>query len=90
MTANKTEHCCAPSNRRLFPERQRLDDRRGCTYAVSSGKSSPLSSLALKVSEQVRLCILEGGELPQQFSAKPRDAVKEGERTREREGVTGR
>ncbi|KAF1388745.1 hypothetical protein PFLUV_G00065820 [Perca fluviatilis] len=29
-----------------------MDDRRGCTYEVSSGKSNPLSSLALKVDEQ--------------------------------------
>lgn len=48
---------------------------------VSSGKSNPLSSLALKAHEQVRK--QGGGELPQQFSAKSGEAVKEGERERE-------
>lgn len=47
---------------------------------VSSGKSIPLSSVALKVGEQVRLHKQGGGELPQQFPAKPGEAVKEGER----------
>lgn len=75
----------APSSRRLVPERQKLDDRRGCTYGVSSGKSNPLSSLALQVGEQVRLCKQGGGELPQQFSVKPGKAVKEGERKGKRE-----
>ncbi|KAM7416890.1 hypothetical protein PAMA_018797 [Pampus argenteus] len=54
---------------------------------VSSGKSIPLSLVALKVSEQVRLRKEGGGELPQQFPAKPGEAVKEGERVRQ-EGVT--
>lgn len=94
MTADKTEHCYAlmeikwaPSSRRLVLERQKLDDSRGCTYGVSSGKSKLLSSLALKVGEQVRLHKQGGGELPQQFSAKPGEAVKEGEGKRERERV---
>lgn len=52
-------------------------------YRVSSGKSNPLSSLVPKVGEQVRLCKQGGGELPQQFSAKPVGAVKEGEGKRE-------
>lgn len=66
----------------------KLDDRQGCTYWVSSGKSNPLSSLVRKVGEQVRLCKQGGGELPQQFSVKPVGAAKEGEG--EREGATGR
>ena len=74
----------APSSRCLVPEQQKLDDRQGCTYGVSSGKSNPLSSLALKAGEQVRLRIQECGELPQQFSAKPTEAVKEGERESDR------
>ena len=95
MTADKTEHCYAlmeikwaPSSRRLVLRRQKLNDSRGCTYGVSSGKSKLLSSLALKVGDQVRLHKQGGGELPQQFSAKPGEAVKEGEkeeRERERE-----
>lgn len=92
MTAEKTEHYYAlmeikwaPSSRRLVLKRQKLDDSRGCTYGVSSGKSKLLSSLALKVGEQVRLHKQGGGELPQQFSAKPGEAVKEGEGKRERE-----
>lgn len=95
MTVDKTEHRCAlmeikwaPSSRRLVPERQKLDDRRGCTYGVSSGKSNPLSSLAPKVGEQVRLRKQGGGELPQQFSAKPGEATQRKER--ERESATGR
>lgn len=78
----------APSSSRLVPEWQKLDDRRGCTYTVSSGKSNLLSSLALKVSEQVHLCKQGGGELPQQFSANPGETVKE--RERKKKSVTGR
>lgn len=75
----------APSCRRLALQQQKLYDRRGCMYKVSSGKSNPLSSLSLKVGEQVRLRKQGGGELPQQFSEKTGKAVKEGERKRERE-----
>lgn len=96
-TADKIEHCCAlmerkraSSSRRLVPEWQKLDDRRGCTHEVSSGKSNPLSSLALKVGEQVHLCKQGGGELPQQFSLKLGEAVEEGGMEREKEGVCDR
>lgn len=84
-----------PSSTRLVLGSQKLDDRRGCMYRLYPGKSNLLSSLALKVGEQVRLCKLEGGgELPQQFSVKPGRAVKKKEREKERgrkkESVTGR
>lgn len=52
---------------------------------MSSGKSNLLSSLALKVGEQVHLCKQGGGKLPQQFTVKPGEAVKKGDRERVRQ-----